>query len=90
MHGAGANYISKLLEGGSTKTFEIRSEINTDFPGMVQPEPIESNLTPLKDKIIELNGDVGLATDGDADRLGIMDEEGTYISTLHTFALICN
>ena len=90
MHGAGANYISKLLEGGSTKTFEIRSEINTDFPGMVQPEPIESNLTPLKDKIIELNGDVGLATDGDADRLGIMDEEGAYISTLHTFALICN
>lgn len=90
MHGAGANYISKLLEGGSTKTFEIRSEINTDFPGMSQPEPIESNLTPLKDKIIELNGDVGLATDGDADRLGIMDEEGTYISTLHTFALICN
>ncbi len=90
MHGAGANYISKLLEGGSTKTFEIRSEINTDFPGMSQPEPIESNLTPLKDKIIELNGDVGLATDGDADRLGLMDEEGTYISTLHTFALICN
>ena len=90
MHGAGANYISKLLEGGSTKTFEIRSEINTDFPGMAQPEPIESNLTPLKDKIIELNGDVGLATDGDADRLGLMDEEGTYISTLHTFALICN
>ena len=90
MHGAGATYISRLIEGGTTKIFEIRSEINTSFPDMTQPEPIESNLIPLKDKIIEVNGDVGLATDGDADRLGIMDENGQYITTLHAFALICN
>tara|TARA_Y100000996_G_scaffold415377_1_gene409689 strand:+ start:2227 stop:3648 length:1422 start_codon:yes stop_codon:yes gene_type:complete len=90
MHGAGATYISRLVEGGTTKIFEIRSEKNSSFPGMAQPEPIESNLIPLKNSIIDLNGDVGLATDGDADRLGLMDEEGNYISTLHTFALICN
>ncbi|MFL2756538.1 MAG: phosphoglucomutase/phosphomannomutase family protein [Dehalococcoidia bacterium] len=90
MHGAGATYISRLVEGGTTKIFEIRSEINTSFPDMAQPEPIESNLIPLKNKILEVNGDVGLATDGDADRLGIIDEDGQYISTLHAFALICN
>jgi phosphomannomutase len=89
MHGAGSGYIAKILEGGSTKVFEIRSEVNPSFPDMIQPEPIDQNLDPLKLKISDANGDVGLATDGDADRLGLVDEKGSYISTLHTFALIC-
>ena len=90
MHGAGAGYIRTLIEGGSTRVFEIRADVNPSFPNMRQPEPIEQNLGPLAKKITEVNGDVGLATDGDADRLGIMDEDGNYISTLHTFSLICH
>mgnify|MGYP001162366621 CR=1 FL=1 len=88
MHGAGAGYLSKLLSGGSTKIFEIRKEINPSFPDMSQPEPINNNLSPLKDAIHNSNSDVGIAFDGDADRVGIIDEYGEYISTLHAFALI--
>lgn len=90
MHGAGAGYIKSLIEGGTTRVFEIRSDVNPSFPDMYQPEPIKQNLGPLKKEITEVNGDVGLATDGDADRLGVMDEDGNYVSTLHTFSLICH
>ena len=89
MHGAGSGYIHQLLEGGTSHVTEIRNEMDPTFPGMKQPEPIDHNLEPLKEKIWHTNGDVGLATDGDADRLGLVDEDGNYVSTLHTFALIC-
>ena len=89
MHGAGSKYLAKLLEGGSSRVEEIRENPDPTFPGMIQPEPIEKNLEPLRKLLSNSNFDVGLATDGDADRLGLTDEEGNYISALHTFALIC-
>lgn len=89
MYGAGSGYFKSLLEGGSLKIKEIRSEFSPTFPGMIQPEPIEKNLKPLKDEIETFNADIGLATDGDADRLGMVDENGIYISTLFTFTLLC-
>jgi len=89
MHGAGSKYFAKLIEGGSSRVEEIRENPDPSFPGMIQPEPIEKNLEPLRKLLSNSNFDVGLATDGDADRLGLTDEEGNYISALHTFALIC-
>jgi len=89
MHGAGCGYINELLRNGSTKIIEIRGDPNPSFPGMLQPEPIDQNLSELKTTILENNGDVGLALDGDADRLGLVEDNGVYVSTLHTFALIC-
>jgi len=89
MHGAGSKYFAKLIEGGSSRVEEIRGNPDPSFPGMIQPEPIEKNLEPLRKLLSNSSFDVGLATDGDADRLGLTDEEGNYISTLHTFALIC-
>ena len=89
MHGAGSNYFAKLIEGGSSRVEEIRGNPDPSFPDMIQPEPIEKNLAPLKELLSDSNFDVGLATDGDADRLGLTDEDGNYISTLHTFSLIC-
>ena len=89
MYGAGSGYFSELISGGNNKIKEIRSEFSPTFPGLTQPEPIENNLHPLMHEVIDFNADIGLATDGDADRLGIVDENGNYVSTLISFSLLC-
>ena len=89
MYGAGAGYYAKLLSGGATTVVEVRGERNPAFPGMTQPEPLAHNLEGLMSMVPEQGADVGLATDGDADRVGIVDERGNFITTLQTFALLC-
>jgi alpha-D-glucose phosphate-specific phosphoglucomutase len=89
MYGSGAGYLKKLLEGGSTRVIEIHGERNPAFPGIAQPEPIAQNLTELMEAVQDHTADVGLATDGDADRLGMVDEDGNFVTTLNTFALLC-
>ena len=89
MHGAGAGYLAGLLDGGRTTVTELRAAPNPSFPGMMQPEPVAQNLEPAAEAVREHGFDLALATDGDADRLGILDEHGGFISTLQTFALLC-
>jgi alpha-D-glucose phosphate-specific phosphoglucomutase len=88
MHGAGIGYFRRILEGGSTKVIEIRNERNPLFPGMHNPEPIGRNLDALADRVLAEKADVGLATDGDADRIGLMDERGEFINPLDTYGLL--
>ena len=88
MHGSGAGIVATLLQGGKTQVTEIRSEINPAFPGMTQPEPVDDNLHPLIDLINNQDFDVGVATDGDADRLGVVAENGTYLTTLEVFSML--
>ena len=88
MHGAGAGYTKKMLSGGSTKVTEINSQRNPLFPGMERPEPIAVNLTALSALVRRQKANVGLATDGDADRVGIMDEKGEFLNQLQVFALM--
>jgi phosphomannomutase len=87
MYGAGAGYFKRLLDGGAIELVEINSERNPLFPG-IQPEPIAANLAKLSATIKKARASVGLATDGDADRLGIMDEEGRFLTQLQVFALL--
>lgn len=89
MHGAGAGYFAELLDGGSTRVSEIRGEPNPAFPAMAQPEPLAHNLEPLMNEVADRTADVGLANDGDADRLGVIDDDGRFITTLQTYALLC-
>ncbi len=89
MYGAGAGYFAKLLDGGATTVTELHAERNPAFPGMSQPEPLAHNLGELMDFVSAGGPDVGLATDGDADRLGLVDERGRFLTTLETFALLC-
>ena len=88
MHGSGSNLVKKILENTSHEVIEIRESFDPEFPNMVQPEPIEKNLMPLIDSVKENNADIGIAFDGDADRLGIIDEKGNYISTLNVFSIL--
>ena len=89
MFGASAGYFTSLLSGGATKVTAIRDQRNPAFPGMAQPEPIARNLEDLMSAVPDLRADVGLATDGDGDRLGVVGEKGQFITTLQAFALIC-
>lgn len=88
MHGSGAGYFGKLVSGGSTSLVEIRSEVNPSFPNMEQPEPIHNNLVPLQDAVRNSRADVGIALDGDADRVGICDEHGNVLTPLQIFGLL--
>ncbi|MDD5082222.1 MAG: phosphoglucomutase/phosphomannomutase family protein [Dehalococcoidales bacterium] len=89
MYGAGTGYLKALLRGGSTRLTEINSERNPLFPGIERPEPIASNLTTLSTTVRKQQANAGLATDGDADRLGIIAERGEFLTQLQVFALLC-
>ncbi len=89
MHATGAGVLARLLKGGATRVAELRADRNPAFPGMVAPEPIARNLTQLSEAVVNTEADVGVATDGDADRLGLIDEKGVFIDQLQTFALLC-
>jgi alpha-D-glucose phosphate-specific phosphoglucomutase len=88
MYGAGAGYFGRLLSGESLQLIEINGERDTQFGG-IQPEPIAANLDRLSAAVKEQKEDVGLATDGDADRLGVIDEKGQFLTQLQVFALLC-
>ena len=88
MYGAGIGYFGAILRGGNLEVTEINGERNPSFP-QIQPEPIARNLTKLCHSIVEKRADVGLATDGDADRIGIVDEHGQFLTQHQVFALLC-
>ncbi len=88
MYGAGAGYFQRLLEGGKTDVVGIHQERNPLFPGLERPEPIDENLHALKQAVVERRASLGLATDGDADRIGAVDENGRYINQLWMFGLL--
>jgi phosphomannomutase len=87
MYGAGSGYFKQLLDGGKTKIIEINNERNPAFPG-INPEPIAVNLKKLAAQIKSQKAGIGLATDGDSDRIGIIDENGRFITQLEVYALL--
>ncbi len=88
MYGAGAGLLPELLGGGSTRVEEIHAERNPLFPGLRAPEPIASNLGDLLSLVGGGGFDAGIANDGDADRVGLVDGSGAYVDQLRTFALL--
>ena len=88
MYGAGIGYFKALLSDGAIKLIEINNERNPLFPG-IRPEPIEANLAKLSATVKRRKASVGLALDGDADRIGIIDENGIFLTPLQVFALLC-
>lgn len=81
MHGSGGRWVESFLSGVEIKVETIRGERDPLFGG-INPEPIDRNLGPLKKSVTERGALVGLATDGDADRLGAVNERGETM-TMH-------
>ncbi|MGW8251558.1 MAG: phosphoglucomutase/phosphomannomutase family protein [Anaerolineales bacterium] len=88
MWGNGAGWFSRLIGGGSTQVIEIHDQRNPLFPEMTRPEPIPPNVDVGLAKTVELEADVDIITDGDADRLGVGDEKGNFIDQLRVYALL--
>lgn len=84
LYGAGAGFIGRTLE---MPVHEIHHEYNPAFGGL-NPEPIDKNLFSLMGLVKREKFDVGLATDGDADRIGAVDEQGRFVNSHQIFALI--
>lgn len=86
MYGSGRGVIRSILQGTGCEVFEVRGEMNPGFGG-VHPEPIARYLGALAGAISMGSGDFGLATDGDADRIGAMDERGNFVDPHKIMAL---
>ncbi len=87
MYGSGYGYITELLEGGRTSVVELHNERNPLFGG-VNPEPIPPNINAAIAVMRSGGQDLCICTDGDADRVGIIDETGRFINQLQVFALL--
>jgi len=88
MWGVGAGWFEGILAGGETRVTSIRGERNPIFPRMARPEPIPPNVDELLETVRATGADIGLATDGDADRLGVADEHGNFVDQLQVYGLL--
>jgi phosphomannomutase len=86
MYGSGRGMVRNLLQGTGCEVHEIRGEMNPGFGG-IHPEPIARYLGPLATALAGGQGDFGLATDGDADRIGAMDRRGQFVDPHRILAL---
>lgn len=87
MYGAGSTHFRKLLESLGVTVTEIHAQENPFFGG-TPPEPVEKNLIELSQLIQKEKLDCGLATDGDADRLGAIDEHGVSFTTQKILSVV--
>jgi phosphomannomutase len=87
MYGSGAGWIPQLLAGGRIRFREIHQERNPYFGG-INPEPIRPHIDEALGLIANDGFDLGLLLDGDADRAGAADEQGTFIHQLQVTGLL--
>jgi phosphomannomutase len=88
MWGNGAGWFPRLLGGGKIRIIEIHNERNPIFPEMGRPEPIQPNVDAGLQATLDHNANVMIATDGDADRVGLGDEQGRFVDQLRVYALL--
>ena len=86
VHGCGAGWLDRILADQGVAVTAIRANRDVLFEG-TGPDPSEENLAPLRKTVAEKRALAGLATDGDADRFGIVDRDGTFVQPNHILAL---
>ena len=88
MWGNGAGWFDELLAGGQTRVTVVHGGVNPNFPEMSRPEPIPPNVNAGLARVKEIGADVAIINDGDADRLGLADENGQFIDQLRAYGLL--
>lgn len=87
MYGAGQGCMARLFEEAGVAFQEIHGKRDPLFPGL-NPEPIEPHVADLRHAVMEGRYDAGFATDGDADRLGAIDRDGSFVDSHKIFSIL--
>ncbi len=87
MYGAGRGVIAGIFARAGVPYVEMRAEINPAFPG-INPEPILPHIRETQRRVVEEQCVAGLVTDGDADRIGAVDEHGNVVDAHKIFAIL--
>jgi phosphomannomutase len=87
MYGAGRGILAGIFTEAGIPFVEMRAEINPSFPG-INPEPILPHIAETQKRMVAEKCDAGLVTDGDADRIGAVDEHGNVVDAHKIFAIL--
>jgi alpha-D-glucose phosphate-specific phosphoglucomutase len=87
MHGSSAGLLRELFTRNNIHCDEIRGTHDPRFAG-AHPEPIEPHVQPLRDAVLAGKYDAGFCADGDGDRIGAIDRDGSFLNPHQLFALL--
>jgi phosphoglucomutase len=87
LHGCGAGYLDRALSAHGVDVQSLRTDRDVLFDGS-GPDVSEENLRPLREAVLARKAAVGLAVDGDADRFGVLDSDGTWMQPNHILGLV--
>ena len=87
MYGSGRGVLAKIFGDRGIQHVAIRQELNPLFPG-INPEPIEPHVAQLQEVVVKEKCHAGFATDGDADRLGAVAEDGSFVDSHKIFSVL--
>ena len=87
MYGSGRGVLPGIFAERGVDCIAIRQELNPLFPD-INPEPIEPHVAILQETVVREKCDAGLATDGDADRIGAVAEDGSFVDAHKIFSVL--
>lgn len=87
MHGSGRGVLAKIFSQSGIEFVAIRQDVNPLFPG-INPEPIEPHVGALQETVVRDGCHAGFATDGDADRIGAVAEDGSFVDSHKIFSVL--
>ena len=87
MYGAGRGMLARIFRERGIEFVEIRSEVNPLFPG-INPEPIEPHVRMLQETVVREKCHAGFVTDGDADRIGAVAEDGSFVDSHKIYSVL--
>ena len=89
MYGSGRGVLPGIFDGNGIQYVAIRQEVNPLFPG-INPEPIVPHVALLQETVVTEKCHAGLVTDGDADRIGAVAEDGSFVDSHKCMSVLLN